>query len=264
MATSLTGIVGLKAVRITTSSTAQLPFRLTSATFEVTKQQGWWAKSIYLYGRIEGQSSYRKLLRLQYGGRKVASSGAYTTGNYPNQAWIYSQSDVSNLAKTEVPSDVNPVVNLENIDSLYVEMTIDAADAGIKQAFFNDYASTKLFSMARVFQSDDPVYVKRMYITKGGITKQNDRTDIYARLRCGEVERHRWEDGGSLKRVNQTINNKVVSVVQEGDYAVKTKTDSSPELSSGYTINDAAGIADFEYEVTGRCGYTTGDARLTQ
>ncbi|ECD4307645.1 hypothetical protein E0634_24620 [Salmonella enterica subsp. enterica serovar Typhimurium] len=67
-----------------------------------------------------------------------------------------------------------------------------------------------------------------------------------------------------MKRVNQTINNKVVSVVQEGDYAVKTKTDSSPELSSGYTINDAAGIADFEYEVTGRCGYTTGDARLTQ
>lgn len=241
MKTTAMGIAGVKNVRITTKAAAQLPYKLTSATFSVTKQSGWWAKSIRLFGRPEGQTKYKQLMRIVYGGKKVGSS------NYnPNYKYV------NNASGAEVAVTNDPVIDLANIESLYLSMTIDASAASLSESGFADVV------MPMTIESDDPALVQRMFVSKtsGSTTTftQNDSTDIYGRLRCGETEKHSWEDGGSLSKteIKPSTNPKKYKIV-EGSYP-----------SSNSTLALKAAQSDFDYTITGRCTYTADNAYMTQ
>ncbi|MIL10149.1 hypothetical protein BZU93_30285, partial [Salmonella enterica subsp. enterica] len=117
-----------------------------------------------------------------------------------------------------------------------------------------------MISIQREIVSDDPKYVHRLYVKpQNGPIYKNNNTDIYNRLKCGETETHMWEDGGSYRRVKTTTTTgsgrNAVTVITgtlgEDDYPSK----------SNPTIDWKAGQTDFEYTITGRCSYTTSEAR---
>lgn len=246
----------LTKVAVDVNAQVQLPIKLKTATFKVTKARGYWAKTLSLYGRHEKTGNYDKLMTMEY---PESVGVTRRLSDIPIYKW-------TGDTKTRT---TDGVIDVGEYDSLYMRMDITSSSERVLRDLLSGLVSnitTLLTGYTVTYPSTilsyDPNYVGRMYATPvvngSAVTSKlalNNNSDIYARLGCGDTEQQNWEDGGSLqtKQVG-TLLGKKNYVMQEGLYG-------AGEPSA--TIANRDTITDFGYWVTGRCDVAVDDgARL--
>ncbi|ESX80413.1 pilus assembly protein [Mesorhizobium sp. M0027] len=245
MPTSFMQIVKINTVQVGVASAVRKRPALIEATFKIDKVSGWWDKTMTLYGTKFGDTNANKLMKIVYVHNKFGDPKGYgTTSAYtingttetlvqkqvcttitvnsfyglPTTTIVQTDSNGRKYATTCVNTGAGAVVNVTDMDNLYLEMKIPNPNPGLDFRFGPGLGGGYLQSGTKeTLRSDDKATSDRLFIDKIK-TPANTIVDIFTAVPCGITGSQAWEDGGSL-------------------------------------TNNTVGDADFSYFVTGKCAF---------
>lgn len=206
---------------------------LIEATFQIQKVSGHWGKTMTLYGKKYGQTSYKKLMEISYvynnfgdpkgygtttistptvlGVMVPVEQQACTTGIVSSfsgaPAGSIQQTSGSTkyltVCSTSPANSTGTKIDVSEMEDLYLQMDVPSGNP-------------------KKLKSNDPTTSNRLYI--GDVEVESGKTvDIFSSVSCGTSGSQAWEDGG----------NAVPAPVANADffYTVSGKCDFSQRMS---------------------------------
>jgi hypothetical protein len=220
MPTTFMRLANRDKVVIATTSTVSKHDKLTSAKFKLVAVTGWWDKNVTLFGRKEGETTYKPLVSMVYTYNGLGGVGVGTTtmnkisGSTTTPVFRISCAGVlvlSACTSTKLVGDGTAEADLESMDDAYLQMVVSASKS-------DAISLLNQINPPRTIRSNDPNLANRLFV-EGERQPNGSAVNIQRAVGCGDWAEQRWEDGGN----------------------------------SGSSVTWAN--ADFRYEVSGKCDW---------
>lgn len=193
--TMIMGILGVEKSDLKVSAAAAKPGgNLLRVAFRMKHITGAYDKQISLKGRPVGATSDVELMRIVYNNPNAQPGGNTTISKLVNGTMTpvarmdCTNGSVTSCTTTILSGDGTAEVDLENIENLYMEMTVSAS---------NPIAAAYLWpGMPRTIRTNDPNLSYRLFI--GGVQVPLGQTvDLGKSISCDTWSSQDWEDGGN-------------------------------------------------------------------